>query len=114
MYQSGTKITGRFISSLKSTSTGQINVGLSDGSIHAELTLNQGLIKSSNMEDMIESIDANYWTVIEPHKSNDGCVDPIADIVLSPNETHLIYIFSSTKVGVARITNGDFNGNYGK
>jgi hypothetical protein len=63
---------------------------------------------------MIEFIDSNYWAVVEPHKTSDGCVDPIADIVLSPNETHLIYIFASTKIGVARITNDEVNENYGK
>ncbi|KAI7889562.1 uncharacterized protein EV154DRAFT_273991 [Mucor mucedo] len=114
VYQSGTMILGRFISCLTSTSTGQIIVGLSDGSIHAELALQEGLVKSSNMEDTAESIDPTYWTVVGAHKTDDGCIDPIADIVLSPNETHLLYIFSSSKIGIARITNDDMHDSYVK
>lgn len=106
-------ILGRFISCITSTSTGQIIVGLSDGSIHAELALQEGLVKSNNMEDTTESIDPSYWTVVGTHKTSDGCIDPIADVVLSPNETHLLYIFSSTKIGVARITNDEMHENYG-
>lgn len=107
-------ILGRFVSCLKSTSTGQIIVGLSDGSIHMQSATESGIIKSNNKEDMIDSIDASYWTVVESHKTSDGCVDPIIDIVLSPNETHLIYMFSSVKMGVARITNDDISDDYGK
>lgn len=114
VYHSGVKVLGRFISSLKSTSTGQIIVGLSDGSIHMQLSMEEDIVKSSNSEDMTESIDLNYWVVVEPHKTSDGCVDPIVDIVLSPNETHLVYMFSSSKLGVARITNDQINENYGK
>lgn len=107
-------ILGRFVSCLKSTSTGQIIVGLSDGSIHMQLATESGIVKSDNKEYMIDSIDASYWAVVECHKTSDGCVDPIIDIVLSPNETHLIYMFSSVKMGVARITNDDINDIYGK
>lgn len=63
---------------------------------------------------MLESIDPTYWTVVEPHKTADGCVDPIVDIVLSPNSSHLLYIFASTRIGIARITNDDTNHDYGK
>ncbi|GAA5796194.1 hypothetical protein HPULCUR_001563 [Helicostylum pulchrum] len=111
---SGIMILGRFVSCLKSTSTGQIIVGLSDGSIHMQSATESGIIKSNNKEDMIDSIDASYWTVVESHKTSDGCVDPIIDIVLSPNETHLIYMFSSVKMGVARITNDDISDDYVK
>lgn len=107
-------IVGRFISCLTSTSSGQIIVGLSDGSIHTELALKEGIAKSSNKEDTAESIDSTYWTVVGAHKTDDGCIDPIADIVLSPNETHLVYIFSSSKIGIARITNDDIHESYGK
>lgn len=66
------------------------------------------------MEDIVESIDSTYWIVVGTHKTDDNCIDPIADIVLSPNETHLLYIFSSAKIGVARITNDEMHESYGK
>lgn len=113
VYQSGTNIQGRFISSLNCTSTGQIIVGLSDGSIHMKLAEGEGFLKNSNSNDMVESIDDSYWTVVEPHKTEDGYVDPIVDTVLSPNGTHLLYTFSSTKVGIARITNDEITTDFG-
>lgn len=114
VYQSGTNIQGRFISSLNCTSTGQIIVGLSDGSIHMKLAEGEGFLKNSNSNDMVESIDDSYWTVVEPHKTEDGYVDPIVDTVLSPNGTHLLYTFSSTKVGIARITNDEITTDFVK
>lgn len=115
VYQSGTHIQGRFISSLNCTSTGQIIISLSDGSAHMELAEEgEGFLKSSNSNDMVESIGESYWTVVEPHKTEDGYVDPIVDTVLSPNGTHLLYTFSSTKVGIARITNDEITTDFGK
>jgi hypothetical protein len=109
VYQSGTKIKDRFISCLKSTSTGELIVGFSDGSLHME----QQKTGLANKQDVEASIDKSYWQVSEPHKTSDGCIDPIVDVVLSPNETYLVYLFSSTKMGISRITTDTFTEEYG-
>jgi hypothetical protein len=109
VYQSGTKIKNKFISCLKSSSTGELMVGFSDGSVHLE----QQNTTLAN-KHQVESIDKSYWQVSEPHKTSDGCIDPIVDIVLSPNETHLLYLFSSTKLGISRITTDAFTEEYGE
>ena len=111
VYQSNIPIQDRFVSCM-STATGQVMVGLSDGSIHSALATN-GLSKKSNSEDMVESIDPTFWTVTEPHKTLDGCIDPIVDIAVSPNGTHIIYLFASTRMGVSRITQDEIDDDFG-
>lgn len=78
-------------------------MGLSDGSIHLEIS-NHGLLKSNETP----SFDSRFWCVVQPKK------DAISDIVFSVNETHIVYIYASGKMGVARITNDTLNEQQGK
>lgn len=108
VYQSGTRIDNKFITSLKSTSTGELILGFSDGSVHMQHQCT-GL---ANKKDAYSSIDSTYWQVTGPHKISDGYIDPIVDVALSPNETHLLYLFSSTRMGISRITSDTFSEEY--
>jgi hypothetical protein len=112
VYQSSMLIKDRYITSLTCTSTGQILVSLSDGSIHMELASQDGLFKTSCIGD--ESIDNHFWKIADSLESEDNCVDFITDIALSPNETHAIYTYSSGRLGISRITTDTMNDDYGK
>lgn len=79
-------------------------MGLSDGSIHLELS-KQGLLK--NNETI--SYAPNFWCVVQPKDSDD-----VVDINFSPNETHLLYIHASRKIGIARATHNIFTEEHGK
>ncbi|EPB91383.1 hypothetical protein HMPREF1544_01704 [Mucor circinelloides 1006PhL] len=112
VFQSGIEIAGRFISSLKtSNKDNTMIVGLSDGSIHAELATNRSLLRSSSEGD---SIDPTFYQVTEPHATRNGIVDPIADITLSPNGTHVVYSFSTGKIGVSKLTCDTYSDEYVK
>ncbi|CEG70969.1 hypothetical protein RMATCC62417_06775 [Rhizopus microsporus] len=91
-------IDAKFITCLKCTQDGNLVVGLSDGSIHLEIS-NHGLLKSNETP----SFDSRFWCVVQPKK------DTISDIVFSVNETHIVYMYASGKIGVARITNDALN-----
>lgn len=111
VFQSGIEIAGRFISSLKtSNKDNTMIVGLSDGSIHAELATNRSLLRSSSEGD---SIDPTFYQVTQPHATRNGIVDPIADITLSPNGTHVVYSFSTGKIGVSKLTCDTYSDEYG-
>ncbi|KAK4515332.1 Sulfate permease 2 [Mucor velutinosus] len=114
VFQSGIHIAGRFISSLKtSTQDSTIMVGLSDGSVHAELATSPGLLRNSSEKD--DSIDPAFYQITEPHTTGGkGIVDPIADIALSPNGTHVIYSFSTGNIGVSRLTSDTYSDAYVK
>ncbi|RCH89292.1 hypothetical protein CU098_007860 [Rhizopus stolonifer] len=86
VHQSSTEIQDRFITALKCTHQGRILVGLSDGSVHLENKEKAGYL------------EVDYRQVVGPQQ------DSIADIVLSPNQTHVVYLFSSMALGVASIT----------
>ncbi|KAI8641915.1 hypothetical protein BD408DRAFT_417331 [Parasitella parasitica] len=110
VFQSGIEITGRFISSLTTSREGNmIIVGLSDGSIHADVLARKGFLKSTTQGD---SIDPTFCQITEPHTTEDGVIDPVVDITLSPNETHIIYSFSSGKIGVSKLTDDSFTDEY--
>jgi hypothetical protein len=85
-------------------------VGFSDGSIQMEYRdgATLGLSKSNEdwttSSDDISIIGSSFWETTGAHQFEDGADDPVRDIVTSANETHLIYIFSSGKMGSRRIT----------
>jgi hypothetical protein len=54
--------------------------------------------------DDISIIGSSFWEITGAHQFEDGVDDPVRDIVTSPNETHLRYMFSSGKIGSRRIT----------
>ncbi|KAI7900634.1 uncharacterized protein BX663DRAFT_458336 [Cokeromyces recurvatus] len=95
LYKSGTRIEGRYIAALQSSNTSKMIVGLSDGSIYIEK-------ETSSLTNSIDDPNS-YWKVVDSHKMSDGYVDPIVDLSLSPNETHIVYTFSSGNLGVSRI-----------
>ncbi|KAI8332972.1 hypothetical protein EDC96DRAFT_27469 [Choanephora cucurbitarum] len=84
VHQSTLEIQDRFISVIKATQAGQLVVGLSDGSIYQQ---------QSNDLDQLLTTPA----LVQPSE------DPVVDLVLSPNQTHLIYQLNSMKLGVVRI-----------
>lgn len=115
VFQSGVHIAGRFISSLKTSAhDNTILVGLSDGSVHAELASSPGLLKNSSDTDD-GSIDPAFCKIAEPHTAGEnGTADPIADIALSPNGTHVIYSFSTGSMGVSKLTSDTYSDAYGR
>ncbi|KAF1798362.1 hypothetical protein FB192DRAFT_1391172 [Mucor lusitanicus] len=115
VFQSGVHIAGRFISSLKTSAhDNTILVGLSDGSVHAELASSPGLLKNSSDTDD-GSIDPAFCKIAEPHTAGEnGTADPIADIALSPNGTHVIYSFSTGSMGVSKLTSDTYSDAYVK
>ncbi|RCI04160.1 hypothetical protein CU098_012062, partial [Rhizopus stolonifer] len=87
-------IEGKFITCLKSIKDGSMVMGLSDGSIHLESS-KQGLLKNNESS----SYAPNFWCIVEPKG-----LDAIVDLVFSPNETHILYMHVSGKIGIARAT----------
>ncbi|CAO3642677.1 unnamed protein product [Cunninghamella blakesleeana] len=104
-YDSGFVLDNRFITSFCRTKSGQLALGLSDGSIHMEFQDKNsfGLLKFFENEQS-SSISSNYWEVIKGRQNDHGFADHIVGITLSSNETHIVYLLSPGKIGSARIT----------
>ncbi|KAG1149468.1 hypothetical protein G6F37_010009 [Rhizopus arrhizus] len=98
------QVDGKYITCLKCTKDGHLAMGLSDGSIHLELS-KQGLLK--NNETL--SYAPYFWCVVQSKDSDD-----VVDINFSPNETHLLYIHASGKIGIARATHNIFTEEHAK
>ncbi|CAO3597757.1 unnamed protein product [Absidia cylindrospora] len=107
-YQSGFALTERFITSISCTRSGQLGIGLSDGSIHMEYQDRSefGLLRYMT-DDKVTSLNSNFWQVVGSHSLEDGFFDPILGITFSPCQTHLIHMLSSGQVGSARLTTND-------
>ncbi|KAI9007496.1 hypothetical protein CLU79DRAFT_778630 [Phycomyces nitens] len=106
-FMNGFSIKDRFITSIASTHSGAIALGLSDGSTHMEYRTKGdfGLLKATpDTRETNVSLGPGFWQVTEPHAARETCPDTIATIAFSPHETHMMYLFSSGKLGVARIT----------
>ncbi|KAM3581365.1 hypothetical protein VKS41_006191 [Umbelopsis sp. WA50703] len=107
----GHSVPDRLITVLKAVDrVRDLVVGFSDGSIQMEYRDGATLSLSKSNEDWttnsddISIIGSSFWEITGPHQFADGVDDPVRDIVSSPNETHLIYMFSSGKMGSRRIT----------
>jgi len=107
----GHSVPDRLITVLKAVDLSRdLVVGFSDGSIQMEYRdgTTLGLSKSNEdwttSSDDISIIGSSFWETTGAHQFEDGADDPVRDIVTSANETHLIYIFSSGKMGSRRIT----------
>ncbi|CEP13902.1 hypothetical protein [Parasitella parasitica] len=110
IFQSGIKIHGRFISSLTTSREGNATiVGLSDGSIHTDISTRMGALRNTAHES---SIDPRFYQITKPRTAVNGDDDPVADTALSPNETHIIYSFLSGKIGVSKLTDDSFTDEY--
>ncbi|KAI9473598.1 MAG: hypothetical protein EXX96DRAFT_487790 [Benjaminiella poitrasii] len=99
IFRTGTRIEERFITSLKVSNTNKLIVGLSDGSVYMEKEIPQST--TITLDDTSDS----YQKVVDSHRSKDDYPDPIADLDLSPNETHIVYSFISGNLGVSKIVN---------
>ncbi|CAO3638149.1 unnamed protein product [Cunninghamella echinulata] len=104
-YDSGFVLDNRFITSFCQTKSGQLALGLSDGSIHMEFQEKNdfGLLKCYE-DDQSTSLNSNFWEVSAAHKHNNNFTDPVVGITLSSNETHIVYMLSPGRIGLARIT----------
>ncbi|KAH8555199.1 hypothetical protein BGW37DRAFT_476167 [Umbelopsis sp. PMI_123] len=107
----GHSVPDRLITVLKAADANRdLVVGFSDGSIQMEYrdSTTLGLSKSNedwtSSNDDISIIGSSFWEITGPHQFDDGVDDPVRDIITSANETHLIYMFSSGKMGSRRIT----------
>lgn len=107
----GHSVPDRLITVLKAVDRERdLVVGFSDGSIQMEYRDGATLSLSKSNEDWTTSSDdisiigSSFWEITGPHQFMDGVDDPVRDIVSSPNETHLTYMFSSGKMGSRRIT----------
>ena len=107
----GHSVPDRLITVLKAADANRdLVVGFSDGSIQMEYRDSATLGVSKSNEDWTSSNDdisiigSSFWEITGVHQFDDGVDDPVRDIVTSANETHLIYMFSSGKLGSRRIT----------
>lgn len=105
-------IPDRFITSINCTNTGQLLLGLSDGTIHMELAEGEGLFNHSREKE--DSIDSRFWKLASSPQAEDNYIDFATHIILSPNETHAVYNYTSGKIGISRITSDKVNDTYGK
>jgi hypothetical protein len=113
----GHSVPDRLITVLKAADANRdLVVGFSDGSIQMEYrdTATLGVSKSNedwtSSNDDISIIGSSFWEITGVHQFDDGVDDPVRDIVTSANETHLIYMFSSGKLGSRRITSDQLIG----
>ncbi|KAI8096863.1 uncharacterized protein BX664DRAFT_275230 [Halteromyces radiatus] len=105
-YVSGFALGDRFVTSISCSRSGELALGLSDGSIHMELQKNRSdfhLARYSN-DNQTTSLSSNFWQVVGSHMYEDEFFDPVFGICFSPCETHLLHILSSGRIGSARIT----------
>ncbi|KAL0083828.1 hypothetical protein J3Q64DRAFT_1749578 [Phycomyces blakesleeanus] len=103
----GFAIKGRFITSISSTNNGAIALGLSDGSTHLEYRTKGdfSLLKiTPDTKENDKSCGPGFWEVTNPQPFKEKCSDTILTIKFSPHETHMLYLFSSGKLGIARVT----------
>ncbi|KAI8985468.1 hypothetical protein BDB01DRAFT_788373 [Pilobolus umbonatus] len=91
-FHSGMKCHYGFISAIKSDQRGQLIMGLSDGSIFVSK-------KEKTVMGKIDSIDNHYYPIVTAKDTT----EMVADMILSPNETHLIYVYTSGKMGITRL-----------
>ncbi|KAI8331319.1 hypothetical protein BC941DRAFT_505814 [Chlamydoabsidia padenii] len=105
-YVSGFALTDRFITSISCTRSGQLGIGLSDGTIHMEFQDRTafGLLQCSSDDNTMVSLNSSFWQVTGTHSFEDGSWDPVVGITFSPCETHLIHMLSSGRIGSGRIT----------
>ncbi|KAL9545146.1 hypothetical protein MBANPS3_007279 [Mucor bainieri] len=109
VFQSGIHIAGRFIASLRTSAhDSTVLVGLSDGSVHAGWAADQDVLRLTKEEE--GSIGPAFCQITAPRTG----VDPIADMALSPNGTHVIYSFSTGNVGVSKLTSDTYSEAYVK
>ncbi|KAI9251557.1 hypothetical protein BY458DRAFT_536141 [Sporodiniella umbellata] len=93
--QNQSLIEGSFLTSVKSSKSGHLILGLSDGSLHSNLL---------KEDSPFESYVPGFWCIV---KSNTP--DSIKDLTLSPNETHIIYTLESGQISIARATHDTFD-----
>ncbi|KAI8374192.1 uncharacterized protein BYT42DRAFT_547273 [Radiomyces spectabilis] len=102
-FQLGFTTSKCFFTSMAVTHQGILAVGLSNGSIHMHCSEGDDLRLSPPDAQQVEQLHSSFFQVIAPHTYKDGYSDAIAGIAFSPNETHIVYMFSSGKVGSSRI-----------
>ncbi|KAI7871231.1 hypothetical protein BDF14DRAFT_1764598 [Spinellus fusiger] len=110
-YLFGLSFQGRFITCIASTCHGSIVLGLSDGSVHLEYHDKEEFSLSKTTppseQDDGTSIGPGFWQVTAPSISKENHSDMIASVVFSPHETHLLYLYYSGRLGVARVSEED-------
>ncbi|KAF7724871.1 mediator complex subunit [Apophysomyces ossiformis] len=107
-YRSGFSISNRFITSLTCARNGEaLALGLSDGSIHMQYRESGDPFRLWKSRMLEGSISPDFWQATEPRVIKDGQADPVAGLTFSPNETHIVYVHSSSQFGTIRVTDNE-------